>query len=414
MSHRETWRLATAPLRSKKRRQVAKDSNLELDLPLPESGKPEDVSNLPALRMAGPASPMPVTRTLKGQELNDFQTSLTNTEEERDKISNLLAFWERIPRYRCGDIQGITSSTNAKEVGIIEYDFEDSGEHYTLEMTPAQIRVEENGVESTLYCYPDNTEELVELALIKIAMDSGDLLDTTLSSTSDQKAGRMPGYGVHFQINQIRSLLRSWGRGRTYSAVLHALQVLHKCNLSVRSITKGGIKASAPILSELISYEQNGFDRQDRNGYWTARFHPIISLGIHTGLYQQFNLYRTASLRSKVAQAVAKLIILEGRNICTETPYVLDFLRFREITGLLHYSRESQARRKFRTDTMELVDEKMLIRIEWEEIKRGKTLVNLRARMYASAELVKEMKASHKRSALLDKRRQVREYLTSS
>lgn len=414
MDSRTEWEQATAGLRSSKgtaKKTSNEQVNLELELPTPDSGLPEHVADLPALAMSEADTPNEIVATREGQVLRDFQSSLTNSSEERESTSNLLHFWERIPRYHCGDIRGINHSTNAKDIGIVTYTFEDSGERYSLEMTPAQVLVEENGVEQTLFCYPDSTDELVELALVKMAMEEGDILDGYEMGPSLRKGTRLPSYGVHFTINKLMQLLKSWGRGRTYPAIKRSLLVLHKCNLAVRSTTKGGISASGAILPELLSYAQNGFDANNRNGYWTARFHPIISLGIHAGLYKQYNLQRTAQLRSNVSHAVAKLIILEGRNISSSTPYVLTFKRFRALTGMLHYSRESHARAKFCRDIKRLIKEGMLSDVEFSQTRRGKRVEDIEAKMYASAAFVKEVKASHKRANILQQRRQMREQL---
>lgn len=413
MSSRDDWKRVKASLKGSRKRDEVDSANLELELTPPLSGKPEDVAELPVLKMPEAVTPVEIVKTAEGQQLRDFQSSLTNTTEEREKTSNLLHFWERIPRYHCGHMRGVTSSTDAKQIDIVNYTFEDNGERYTLVMTPAQVRVEENGVEQTLFCYPDSTDELVELALIKIAMENGDILESNTNSRPAANASRFPSYGVHFTINQLMEMLRSWERGRTYASIRRSLDVLHKCNLSIEADSHRGISASAPILSELISYKQNGFRGYDRNGFWTARFHPIVSLGIHAGLYQQFNLYRTAMLKSSVSQSVAKLIVLEGRNISATTPYSLKFSRFRDMTGMLNYKRAGQARQKFCTDIKTLIKEGMLSDVEFVEIKRGKRVIDIEARMYASTSLVKEMKASHKRASILQQRRQLRSQLTS-
>lgn len=106
-------------------------------------------------------------------------------------------------------------------MGIVNYSFEDSGEHYTLEMTPAQIRTEANGVQQTIFCYPDNTDELVELALVKLAMNNGDILQPAdishkpadISHKPAKGHAALPSYGVHFTINQLMQQLKHWGGG---------------------------------------------------------------------------------------------------------------------------------------------------------------------------------------------------------
>lgn len=262
---RTDWEKVTSDLRKSKTSKAdqsdAPPTNLSLDLDsiMPESGQAEDVANVPTLKLAEPDVLPDAALTPEGQSLRDFQSTLTNTPEERANVSNLMQFWERIPRYNCSDIQGINNSPDAKEMGIVNYSFEDSGEHYTLEMTPAQIRTEANGVQQTIFCYPDNTDELVELALVKLAMDNGDILQPADISHKPAKGhAALPSYGVYFTINQLIQQLKHWGRGRSYPALMRSLEVLNKCNLSVRSTSKGGSMREGRFFLSLCHLSRMG------------------------------------------------------------------------------------------------------------------------------------------------------------
>lgn len=404
---RQEWEQATAALKRPRQTPAKSQANLELPLALgelapPASGNVVDVADIPELAMPEARNPSPITRLPEGQALRDFQSTLTNTDEERQQHSNLLGFWERVPTYNCGDIMGITSSADGKNLPIVHYDFEEAGLRYKLTLTPAQIEVSEKGVTKSMYCYPDTTDELVELALVKIAQESGDWLTSKGA------------YGVHFTLNQLMDMLKSWGRGRSYPAIRRSLDVLHKCNVKISSYQTGGHNNSGPILPTLRPYNENGFDRRDRNGFWTAQFHPIVSAGIAEGLYQQYNLYRAAMLKSSVAHSVAKLIVIEGRNISPNHPYRLTFSRFRELTGMLNYKSRSHALRKFRTDVHSLIKHGFLSDVTFEDVKRGKRIVDTSAVMYGSERLTKEMKASHRRNALLEQRRLMRQAIEKS
>lgn len=324
---------------------VPSQSTLALEPPL--SGDPADVRLLPDLALNEP-------RVLPDDPaLLDFQSTLTNTPQERSQASNLIRFWERIPRYTCGQIKGVTSSTDSKEIGIVRHQFKDeSGEQYTLTMTPANIEVEEGGALHSLFCYPGQNEELIELALIKIAMDNGDILPPIDNSVVDgtRPTRQLPSYGVHFTINQIMQTLKDWGRSRKYPAVIRSLNILNKCHLAIQTNTRRGIDARGAILTELISYKQNGFDAQDRNGFWTARFHPVISLSIHAGLYQQYSVSDFAAIKSAASHSIAKLAALYGRNMSETIPYCLTLSYFQQVTGLLRYKKPVHARQRFMTE----------------------------------------------------------------
>lgn len=335
------------------RRQTPQQSTLDLAPPL--SGDPADVPLLPSLSLHEPESRLADAALDEDQALLDFQSTLTNSPDERQHTSNLLQFWERIPRYHCGQIQGVVSSTDSKEVGITRYNFEgDGGERYSLTMTPAQIEVEKDGVIQSVFCYPSVNEELVELALIKIALENGDILPPTdanpIKKRGGRPVGRLPSYGVHFSINQLMQQLKEWGRSRTYPSVMRSLDILNKCHLAVKSTTEKGVNANGAILTELVSYRENGFSAHDKNGFWTARFHPIISIGIHAGLYQQYNVSRFARIKTPAAHAIAKLAALHGRNMSETMPYALGFAEFRKITGLLQYKNASHARSRFKKE----------------------------------------------------------------
>lgn len=118
---RTDWEKVTSDLRrsktSKADQSDAPPTNLSLDLDsiMPESGQAEDVANVPALKLAEPDVLPDAALTPEGQPLRDFQSTLTNTPEERANASNLMQFWERIPRYNCSDIKGsITALTRRK------------------------------------------------------------------------------------------------------------------------------------------------------------------------------------------------------------------------------------------------------------------------------------------------------------
>lgn len=352
-----------------------------LGKPLPAGG----VQQLD-LQLRPPRNPQPEYFKDGYSELMDFQGVVANTDEERDKISSLFTAWENIPKYNCSAISG-NGSNSTSDLEIINHKFVHDGDEYEMVLTPAHIQEKVGGVERNAHYYPGLTEELVEMMLVKMAMDEAKLYDDPNLS-----AGRA--YGVSFSLAGLRSALTEQKKTRSYTEIVKSLNILHKCNLELRV---NGIKsASAPILPELYTYAERGFKKTDPNARWAVRFHPLISMAINNRNYRQFNFERLLCTESKAALILSKMVLTQARNLSEHHPFRISYLDFVLHTGELNYKRRNDGIRKFRKVVDSLIRLGTLSHAIPKEIRGWRSRIeDIEFELYGSKELISEIKKGH-------------------
>ena len=120
----------------------------------------------------------PVPSDFDNPFMGYFQKFLFNTEEERQRLSNAIDFWDSIPRYSVtrrqqNILRDEKTGTLPKHVLTFCY----KGETFRVEISPAKLDVVNDGGVTvvdgnsvrTIDYYPANREELVDEALRKIA-----------------------------------------------------------------------------------------------------------------------------------------------------------------------------------------------------------------------------------------------------
>src|SRR3954454_24022265 len=128
--------------------------------------------------LAGKLAPVPVpapdarreptTPEFENHQLNLFQTFLCNRAEERERLSNAIDLWDSIPRYSVSrqlmTKERIQGRFLEKDTATFQY----RGRTYTRTIYPARV-TDLDGEERDVY--PSATEELVEDALRKLAIE---------------------------------------------------------------------------------------------------------------------------------------------------------------------------------------------------------------------------------------------------
>src|SRR3954452_23303288 len=191
-----------------------------------------------------------------------FQNVLCNTEEERERFSNAIDLWDSIPRYSVSR----QAMTKAREKGrfLENHTAEFYYRERTYSITITAARVTDLDGQQRDY-YPSTTEELVEDALRKLAID--------------QQAGFFdkPNYrsGVVFTIYQLREELKKHGHTRSYQEIVLALNILSKSVIEIRENTgKGELLAVAPYLPALVAVSRDRL-KNDPTAKWAVQFHPF-------------------------------------------------------------------------------------------------------------------------------------------
>ncbi|WP_147273726.1 hypothetical protein [Vreelandella rituensis] len=350
------------------------------------------------LGLLAPPDPQPEFFEKDSSALQDFQGVVANNYRERDGLSNLFSLWDNIPRFSGLALQGRFKSEPGEEpLEIFSHKFEFGDQVCEMVLTPAQINETINGKLCSVFYYPGLTEELLELSLVKMAMDRTELFKSDV--------GPDRAYGVSFSLSSLRTFMSANKRGRTYPELIRSLQILHKCNLEVR--INNVLLASGPILPDLYSYSQRGFKRNDPNATWAARFHPMISMSIEDRAYRQYSIERLMCTHSKSALVLSKILVTRARNISTTVPFRISYLEFVRHCGELQYSRRSDGIRKFIQVAESLKKFGTLSRVESKKVigERGK-VIDVELALYGSASFIQEVKASHLKERVVSERQE--------
>ncbi|WP_304526866.1 hypothetical protein [Halomonas sp. I5-271120] len=380
-------------LRRKKLEQIegkpvaAGKSNRELGKPIPDSG----VEQLD-LHLRPPRSPQPEYHLDGYSDIKDFQGVIANSDAERDKLSSLFTAWENIPKYNGSAISGIGSSSSS-DLDIVNHKFSHDGDEYEMVLTPAKLQEQQGNVLTKVEYYPGLTEELVEMVLVKMAMDETDLYDDPNLS-----AGRA--YGVSFSLSGLRAALTAEKKTRSYAEIVRSLNILNKCSLELRI---NGVKsASAPIFPELFSSTERGHKPTDPSGRWAVRFHPLISMAISNRNYRQYNIKRLLCTDSKAALFLSKMVLTQARNLAKEIPFRISYQEFVRHSGELNYTRRSDGIRKFKAIINSLIKQGTLSEANYREIRGWRNRIeDLEVELFGSKDLISEIKQGHLKEKLV-------------
>lgn len=175
-------------------------------------------------------------------QLNLFQTVLCNTEEERERFSNAIDLWDSVPRYSVSRQAQAKARENGKFLDNHTAVFQHRDRTYTVTISPARVKDLDG---SQRDYYPSTTEELVEEALRKLAIDQ-------YAGFFDKPSFRS---GVVFTIYQLREELKKHGHARSFQEIVLALNILSKSVIgSERTPGKGNSSPSHPICRPLLRY----------------------------------------------------------------------------------------------------------------------------------------------------------------
>jgi hypothetical protein len=157
--------------------------------------------------------PKPAKPKFENRQLDLFRTFLCNTDEEHDRLSNAIDLWDSVPRYSVSRQAMTKARINGRFLEEHKATFQHRGRTYTRIVHPAEV-TDLDG--KRRYYYPSATEELVEHALRKLAIE--------------QQAGYFdkPNYrsGVVFTLYALREEMKRRGHTRSYQEIVLALNVL--------------------------------------------------------------------------------------------------------------------------------------------------------------------------------------------
>lgn len=319
-------------------------------------------------------------------QLSLFQSVLCNTEEERERFSNAIDLWDSVPRYSVSRQAQAKARENGKFLDNHTAVFQHRDRTYTVTISPARVKDLDG---SQRDYYPSTTEELVEEALRKLAIDQ-------YAGFFDRPTFRS---GVVFTVYQLREELKKHGHTRSYQEIVLALNILSKSVIEIRENTgKGELLAISPYLPALVAVSRDRL-KDDPTAKWAVQFHPFVTESIDKVTYRQFNYALLMSHESKLSRWLHKYIVLKCTGADIIKPFSIHYATIKRDSGLLNeYTRERAA-----IDAVERAFEDLKSKGVLNDCKRDnvigprKKLLDVVFTIWPSFDFVKEVKAANKR-----------------
>lgn len=220
-------------------------------------------------------------RTIDGHEValqrtSPFQLSLFQTlVPDFQKYSKTIELYDAIPKYYASPKKMAEMRHSGRFLDVLEREFKHKGEHYKTEITPARIK--RNDIGQVEY-YPTARENLVEEALRKIATDTDQGLYVD---------GLM---GVKFTLYQLQNELKRMGHSIKYPALIDALTICNKANLSVTNVSSNNKPIfSSPIFPVFMRSSRDDWLENPKTTYCYVQFNMLVTQSLRNLTYRQFD-----------------------------------------------------------------------------------------------------------------------------
>lgn len=294
------------------------------------------------------------------RQLSLFQGFLTNTEDERDALSNAIDLWDSIPRYSIPRKKEEELRLPGGFLPVRTVGFQYRGKAYTAQVRPARLDIKDKEGKptgATIEHYPSAREELIEHALRKLA--------------SEQYAGffDQPDYrsGVAFTLHRLRQELASQGHAMTYEGLAEGLEIMHYAFLGVidaESDPDDPSMISQPYLPALAKVNRKG-RASDPDAKWFVQFHGLVTDSINQITYRQFNYQRLMKCNTQLARWLISQLVLKFTQAAITNSFDIRFSTIKRDSGLLSgYTRER--------DALAALDD------AWDEVKKLEALYTVK------------------------------------
>lgn len=333
--------------------------------------------------------PASTTTEFENRQLSLFQSFLCNTDDEREQLSNAIDLWDSVPRYSIGR-QAMTKARDEKQrLDIYETQFQHRGRTYTCAISPALV-TDLDGKRRDYY--PSVTEELIEDALRKLAID--------------QQAGFFdkPNFrsGVAFTLYALREELRKRGHARSYQEIVIALKIMSGSIIEIRSEGEHGeVVSRGPYLPSLIAVSRAKL-KSDPDAKWVVHFHAFVTSSIDQVTYRQFNYHLMMGHKTQLARWLHRQLVLKYTFASFTAPFEMRYSTIRRDSNLLNgYTRPRDAVAAVGEAMTELQERKVLMSFTRKNISgpRGR-IEDAIFTLTPSMEFVRDTKAGSKRLSM--------------
>lgn len=332
---------------------------------------------------------------LQNKQLSLFLPFICNNEIQRQKLSNSIEFWDSVPRYSISRQAMIKMRDENGNLPLLELEFEYRQARFSVSIQATQIKgKDKEGKPITIAYYPSSSEELVEEALRKLAVDQEQ------GFYINEKPA--PQSGVSFSLYQLREELRRSGHSRSFEEIKLSLNILSRSSIQIVStIQKTRAFAYSTYLPVVAGVCRSDID-SDPNAKWVVHFHPLVTESIEKLSYRQFNYDQLMSHTTQLARWLHKQLIQKYVFASITNPFDICYSTIKRDSAMLeNYSRERKAHEACDLAMKELVKNRVLVRFI-PVVKtglRGKVL-DVVYTLTPSPDFVSEVKAANSRKKL--------------
>ncbi len=289
--------------------------------------------------------------------------------------SNSIELYDTMPKYHIGGVKR-KKDDKVESLPIISRDFVHRSKPHKLEISPAAILDKKTG--KTIYYYPSQREELVEDVLRKIATQSG---RTRL---------REDKIGVVFTYYEVQQELIKKGHGYSIEEIKLTIDIMSKATLVVKDSKQ--ISITSNFFSTVGKEEQEMGGREKV----LVMFHPLVSMAINSGNYRLFNYDKLMQMKMPLARWLHRRISHMFLQATINNPYEIKLSTIVHDSGMKSYKTISERMRQVEKAFKELVNAKVLSRVESAPDRQKNKILDVLYSLYMSEAFVADAKKANK------------------
>jgi hypothetical protein len=236
--------------------------------------------------------PMPGTPEKKQEWLEKYVYSKIppSIDAKRPAYSATIDLYDAIPKFVYGARKTIEKIANKRIA------FEHHKIKYFVELVPAQIEDNEITGEDAGSYIPGESEELIEDALRKLALEG----HGTMSKTAI--------VGVRFKMYELFKILRDCGVARKYSQIYKSLLIMSRTNITLTCSMAGNRMMMVCNIIPFMRIMTRDNAPPDEDTICDVTFHPLVTRSFSLNTQRLFNIEKFFSYKHNVSRRLHKKI----------------------------------------------------------------------------------------------------------
>jgi len=337
----------------------------------------------------------PVEARQKPHEaLQLFGMFLCNSFDEARALSNVIIFWEQIPKFAAEHLNN--AAGDVPNDYVMEFSLGDRPAKLTL--FPGTYYPNKKGAPPKRR-FPGVKEQAVEQALIQQACVKGE----------EQTVNGHTSYFVSFTINSLARTLKQMGSTMSNTQIREALEVLSS---SVMTVEYGDDLINdnrETILPRFDRNKQSRFSGNNGDDLWRVKLHDLIAHAIQNVTYKQFPFAAMKNYSPPGAFLLRRMHFIKS-NVSEVAPYVFKLTEIKRLTAGLNHVRLASSLAMLKKELDKMVGDGLLESYDVENVfperrPRGRPVpIDYDITLYPGREWIKNMKAGAVRMSVSERR----------